>query len=82
MAGDTAKAKSAYQDFFALWKDADPDIPILKEAKRSTQSCSSSPRTPMLIWLPISRGTTQRIGISGKLAQYSPCERSQVEMAL
>jgi len=33
MAGDTAKAKSAYQDFFALWKDADPDIRILKEAK-------------------------------------------------
>ena len=31
--GDTAKAKVAYQDFFALWKDADPDIPILKEAK-------------------------------------------------
>ena len=31
--GDTAKAKTAYQDFFALWKDADPDIPILKEAK-------------------------------------------------
>jgi hypothetical protein len=33
MAGDTATAKSAYQDFFTLWKDADPDIPILKEAK-------------------------------------------------
>ena len=33
MAGDSAKAKSAYQDFLALWKDADPDIPILKEAK-------------------------------------------------
>jgi len=33
LAGDTAKAKAAYQDFFALWKDADPDIPILKEAK-------------------------------------------------
>ena len=31
--GDTAKARTAYQDFFALWKDADPDIPILKEAK-------------------------------------------------
>ena len=28
-----AKARSAYQDFFALWKDADPDIPILKQAK-------------------------------------------------
>ncbi len=33
MAGDTAKAKNAYQDFFALWKDADLDIPILKQAK-------------------------------------------------
>ncbi len=33
MAGDTGKAKSAYQDFFTLSKDADPDIPILKEAK-------------------------------------------------
>jgi tetratricopeptide (TPR) repeat protein len=33
MAGDTAKAKSAYQDFLTLWKDADPDVPILKEAK-------------------------------------------------
>jgi hypothetical protein len=33
MTGDTAKAKAAYQDFFTLWKDADPDIPILKEAK-------------------------------------------------
>jgi eukaryotic-like serine/threonine-protein kinase len=33
MQGDTAKAKAAYQDFFAIWKDADPDIPILKQAK-------------------------------------------------
>jgi hypothetical protein len=33
LSGDTAKAKAAYQDFFNLWKDADPDIPILKEAK-------------------------------------------------
>jgi hypothetical protein len=31
--GDTAKARAAYQDFFALWKNADPDIPILKQAK-------------------------------------------------
>ena len=31
--GDTAKAKVAYQDFFAIWKDADPDLPILKTAK-------------------------------------------------
>ena len=33
MQGDTTKAKTAYQDFLTLWKDADPDIPILKEAK-------------------------------------------------
>jgi len=31
--GDTAKAKTAYRDFLTLWKDADPDIPILKQAK-------------------------------------------------
>ncbi|MFZ3211187.1 MAG: protein kinase [Terriglobales bacterium] len=31
--GDKPKARTAYQDFFALWKDADPDIPILHQAK-------------------------------------------------
>jgi serine/threonine protein kinase/tetratricopeptide (TPR) repeat protein len=30
--GDTAKARAAYRDFLGIWKDADPDIPILKEA--------------------------------------------------
>jgi eukaryotic-like serine/threonine-protein kinase len=33
LTGDTTKAKMAYQDFLTLWKDADPDIPILKQAK-------------------------------------------------
>jgi serine/threonine protein kinase/tetratricopeptide (TPR) repeat protein len=33
LSGDTVKARTAYQDFLTLWKDADPDIPILKEAK-------------------------------------------------
>jgi tetratricopeptide (TPR) repeat protein len=33
LSGDTAKAKTAYNDFLTLWKDADPDIPILKQAK-------------------------------------------------
>jgi serine/threonine protein kinase/tetratricopeptide (TPR) repeat protein len=31
--GDASKARAAYQAFLALWKDADPDVPILKEAK-------------------------------------------------
>ena len=33
MQGSSAKARTAYQDFLALWKDADPDIPIFKQAK-------------------------------------------------
>jgi len=33
MHGDTTKARAAYQDFLTLWKDADPDIPILIQAK-------------------------------------------------
>ena len=33
MNGDTTMARAAYQDFLTLWKDADPDIPILKQAK-------------------------------------------------
>jgi hypothetical protein len=33
ISGDKAKAKTAYRDFLTLWKDADPDVPILKQAK-------------------------------------------------
>ena len=33
LSGDKTKAKAAYEAFLALWKDADPDIPILKSAK-------------------------------------------------
>jgi hypothetical protein len=32
-AGDSAKSRRAYQDFLALWKDADPDVPVLVQAK-------------------------------------------------
>ena len=31
--GDGAKAKGAYQNLLDLWKDADPDIPVVKEAR-------------------------------------------------
>ncbi|MDR3749419.1 MAG: protein kinase [Acidobacteriota bacterium] len=33
MSGDVASARKSYQDFFALWKNADPDIPVLQQAK-------------------------------------------------
>jgi eukaryotic-like serine/threonine-protein kinase len=33
LGGDTAAARKSYQDFFTLWKEADPDMPILKQAK-------------------------------------------------
>jgi eukaryotic-like serine/threonine-protein kinase len=33
MQGDTAKARAAYHDFLTLWKDADPDVPVLRDAK-------------------------------------------------
>jgi eukaryotic-like serine/threonine-protein kinase len=33
LSGDKTKARSSYEDFLALWKDADPDIPILKQAQ-------------------------------------------------
>jgi eukaryotic-like serine/threonine-protein kinase len=33
MAGDTARGRLAYQDFLGLWKDADPDVPLLREVK-------------------------------------------------
>ena len=33
LSGDKTRAKIAYQDFLTLWKDADPDIPVLKQAK-------------------------------------------------
>lgn len=39
--GDKAKARKAYEDFFALWKDADQDLPILIEAKKEYEKLSS-----------------------------------------
>jgi len=33
LSGDKTRAKTAYQDFLTLWKDADPDLPILKQAQ-------------------------------------------------
>ncbi|MGE5834083.1 MAG: protein kinase domain-containing protein [Acidobacteriota bacterium] len=43
LAGDTTKARKAYQDFFALWKDADVDIPILQQARREYDKLNAAP---------------------------------------
>ena len=40
--GDTTQARKAYQDFFAFWKDADADLPILIEAKKEYAKAVSS----------------------------------------
>jgi hypothetical protein len=45
--GDKAKAKAAYQDFLTLWKDADPDIPVLKQAKVEYAKLQQFPRSSL-----------------------------------
>ncbi len=37
LAGDSIKARGSYQEFFALWKDADPDLPVMRQAKAEYQ---------------------------------------------
>jgi hypothetical protein len=34
LSGERARARTAYQDFLSLWHDADPDLPLLKQAKQ------------------------------------------------
>ncbi len=51
LSGDNVKAKTAYQDFLTLWKDADPDIPIFQQAKAEYAKLQvipphAEPRTP------------------------------------
>ena len=43
LAGDQIKAKTAYQDLLNLWKDADPDIPVLEQAKTEVRETAVSP---------------------------------------
>jgi eukaryotic-like serine/threonine-protein kinase len=46
MSGETTKATRPYQDFFSLWKDADPDTPILRKAKAEFVSLNPLSGTP------------------------------------
>jgi eukaryotic-like serine/threonine-protein kinase len=43
LVGDTTKARRAYHDFFGLWKDADPDIPVLQQARREYEKLNAAP---------------------------------------
>src|SRR5262249_42930284 len=40
LAGDRAGAEAAYRDFVALWKGADPDVPVLKQARAESAALS------------------------------------------
>ena len=53
MQHDAAKAKAAYQDFLTLWKDADPDIPILKEAQAEYAKCVLSSTLSRRVEVPL-----------------------------
>ena len=47
--GDKTKARSACQDFLALWKQADPDIPIFQQAKSEyTKTAITALRLPLV----------------------------------
>ena len=43
LSGDTAKAKTAYQDFFALWKNADADVPLLNTSESGVRKAAVNP---------------------------------------
>jgi serine/threonine protein kinase/tetratricopeptide (TPR) repeat protein len=49
LSGDKSKAKAAYQDFLGLWRDADPGVPILKQAKSEYARLCSPTKIPQLV---------------------------------
>jgi tetratricopeptide (TPR) repeat protein len=44
--GEREKSRKAYEDFFATWKDADPDIPILRQAKAEYRKLGATASAP------------------------------------
>ena len=46
LAGDTDRARKGYENFFALWRDADPDVPILIQARQESARLSRLVSTP------------------------------------
>lgn len=43
LTGDATKSRKMYDTFFALWKDADPDLPILKQARGTLPAINAPP---------------------------------------
>ena len=70
MQGDTAKARAKYEDFLTLWKDADPDIPILKQAKTeyAKSSLTMSARSSTFLGAPQRALKKSAISLSLKVA--------------
>jgi len=48
LSGDTNKAKAEYENFLALWRDADPDVPLFNEAKAEYAKLSKGGRSSVL----------------------------------
>jgi hypothetical protein len=93
VAGDTAKAKNAYQDFFSLWKDADPDIPSCSKPRRSMRSCSESyvvlrgrrfgtPRSPTCCVVKPAVCEVLPDSVSGTRCILALCRRSAPQLLL
>jgi tetratricopeptide (TPR) repeat protein len=69
--GDLAKARSAYQDFLTLWKDADPDTPILIAAKAEYARLQQQPESETRVGATPNRIRGSRLITSDRLAQAS-----------
>ena len=59
LAGDSVKAKNAFENFFELWKDADPDLPVLKRAKE--EYAKFEVKVNGLAWTPHERAFDDKL---------------------
>jgi hypothetical protein len=70
LAGDKVRAKTAYQDFLTLWKDADADLPYLKQAKAEYANLSTATAFVPRIRSPLARAERLE-AVSQRKAAYS-----------
>ena len=60
MMGDKIAARKSYEEFLTLWKDADQDIPIYKQAKAEYARLGHPAKGPALAKIGLERGTQIR----------------------